>query len=82
MNLQYISDSSGKTTGVYIPISEWNDLKKKYEGIDETIIDVPEWQINQVRERMEEYKKDPKHALDFDAALDDIETDFHLFTKV
>lgn len=75
MNLQYILDSSGKTTGVYIPISEWNDLKKKYQDIDEAIIDVPEWQINQVRERMEEYKKGPKQALDFDAALDNIETD-------
>lgn len=42
MKLQYISDSSGKTTGVYIPISKGNDLKKKYQDIDEAIIDVPE----------------------------------------
>jgi hypothetical protein len=35
MNLQYISDSTGKTTGVFIPISEWNELKAKYKGIDQ-----------------------------------------------
>lgn len=39
-------------------------------------------QIKEVRGRMEEYKKDPKQALDFDAALDEIEIGFHLFTKV
>jgi hypothetical protein len=27
MNVQYISDNTGKTTGVFIPISEWNELK-------------------------------------------------------
>ena len=25
MNVQYISDNTGKTTGVLIPISEWNE---------------------------------------------------------
>ncbi len=31
MNLQYSSDSTGKITGVFIPISEWNELKSKYK---------------------------------------------------
>lgn len=41
MSLQYISDNKGKTSGVYIPIQEWNRLKRKYtilnvlEGKDE-----------------------------------------------
>ena len=30
MRIQYISDSKGKTSGVYIPIQEWNILKRKY----------------------------------------------------
>ncbi len=43
MSLQYISDSKGKTSGVFIPIQEWNRLKKKYtilkmlEGKDEDL---------------------------------------------
>jgi len=32
MNLQYISDSSGKTTGVFIPINEWYNQKQKGLG--------------------------------------------------
>lgn len=73
MNLQYISDSKGRTTGVFIPINEWNDLKNKYKGIEQEEINIPEWHKNLVRERFEDYKQNPDSALDFDAAMDDIE---------
>lgn len=33
MNIQYISDNTGKTAGVFIPIQEWELLKAKYKGI-------------------------------------------------
>lgn len=33
MTLQVIKDSKGKVTGVYIPIKEWLELKKKYRDI-------------------------------------------------
>lgn len=35
MNLQYISDNRGKTTGVFIPIQEWENLKSKFKGLEE-----------------------------------------------
>lgn len=35
MNLQYISDSKGQTTGVFIPINEWEGLKSKFKGLEE-----------------------------------------------
>ncbi len=73
MNLQYISDSTGKTTGVFIPISEWNELKAKYKGIDQEQIDIPDGQMNEVRERLGEYKNNPDQGLDFDKAMDDLE---------
>jgi hypothetical protein len=75
MNLQYISDSKGRTTGVFIPINEWNDLKNKYKGIEQEEINIPEWHKDLVRERVEDYKQNPDTALDFDATLDDIEKD-------
>lgn len=73
MNLQYITDDNGKTTGVFIPIQEWNDLKTKLKSIDQEELEVPEWQKTIVRERMETYKKNPDQALDFDTAIEDIE---------
>ena len=74
MNLQYISDSSGKTTGVFIPIAEWNELKSKYKGIEEEPLLIPDWQQEEVRSRLEAYKADPSQIEDFDTAIDEIET--------
>jgi hypothetical protein len=73
MSLQYISDSTGQTTGIFIPIDEWNELKKKYRGIEQEEIMVPSWHIDTVRERIDDYKKNPSQALDLDPALEDIE---------
>lgn len=36
-------------------------------------VNIPDWQINEVRERLEDYKSNPDQAMDFDTAMDDIE---------
>ena len=69
MNLQYITDNKGKTTGVYIPIKDWEELKKEIKGLsemEEQWVEIPEWHKNIVRERMEKYRKNPDRALDWD----------------
>ncbi len=76
MNLQYISDNKGKTTGVFIPIQEWEDLKSKYKGLEEEEVDIPDWHKDIVRKRLADYKDNPSIALDFDSAMDDIEKEF------
>jgi len=75
MSLQYITDSNGQTTGVFIPIKEWNELKDKFKDIEQEDFEVPEWHKATVRKRMELYKNDPGQAMDFDTAMDDIEKD-------
>ena len=75
MNSQYISDSKGQTTGVFIPINEWNNLKNKYKGLEEEDVTIPRWHKKVVRERIDDYRKDPGSALDFDSAMDDIENE-------
>ena len=72
MGLQFISDSNGKTSGVFIPIDEWNKLKERFKGIDQQE-NIPEWQVKEVNERLEEYKKSPNSGIDFNSAIDDIE---------
>ncbi|KAA5533325.1 addiction module component CHP02574 family protein [Taibaiella lutea] len=75
MSVQYISDSHGVTTGVFIPINEWNELKDKYKDIeDESSDGVPEWQKEIVLKRIAQYEKDGI-MLDFDEAMKDIEKD-------
>ena len=75
MNLQYITDGKGQTTGVFIPIQEWNRLKSKYKEIEREDFEVPEWHQEIVYERMEKYYKDTGQALDFDVAMNEIEKD-------
>ncbi|MCH7403483.1 hypothetical protein ACFOUP_04790 [Belliella kenyensis] len=70
--LQYISDSSGKTTGVFIPIYEWVDLKKRLQDIDLESTP-PHWQQKDVTQRLDLFKKSPDTALDFEKAISDIE---------
>ena len=75
MNLQYISDSKGQTTGVFIPINEWNDLKSKYTNIEQEEINAPDWQKDLVLKRLGAHQLNPSSVLDFDSSLDDIENE-------
>ncbi len=56
MGLQYIIDDKGQTAGVFIPIQEWDNLKSKYEGIEEDAFVVPDEQKESVRERIKNTK--------------------------
>ena len=41
MTLQYTYDNKGRTVGVFIPISEWKKITKKYKSLDVANDDVP-----------------------------------------
>lgn len=76
MNLQYISDNKGKTTGVFIPINDWEYLKNKYKEIEQEekfIFEVPEWHKEIVLHRLKEYRNNPDNVLDWDNAQKEIE---------
>lgn len=34
MRLQIIQDTRGKATGVFIPMSDWKELKKQHKGLE------------------------------------------------
>ena len=71
MKIQYISDNSGLTTGVFIPIDEWKALKVRFKGIEEEEISIPSWHRKLVQERLATYKS--KSAKDLDSSLDEVE---------
>ena len=73
MNVQYISDSVGKTTGVFIPIDEWNELKERHKDIEENEA-IPDWHKKIVLERMEDAKKNPETMLDWDDVVKSLRT--------
>jgi len=41
MKLQIIQDTKGKAAGVFIPINDWKELKKKYKGLEELEYEYP-----------------------------------------
>ena len=67
MNLQYISVDKGKITGVFIPIQDWKDLKKKYREIEQEekqAVEVPEWQKQLIDQRLKDYHDNPNDVMD------------------
>jgi len=41
MTLQYTYDNKGRALGVFIPISEWKKITKKYKELDVTTDEAP-----------------------------------------
>ncbi|MEH6309206.1 hypothetical protein RYH73_26375 [Olivibacter sp. CPCC 100613] len=58
MRLQIIQDSKGKATGVYIPINEWKELKKRYTDLEELEYEEPtkEQILRELKEAVQELK--------------------------
>ncbi len=76
MNLQFIHDTKGNTTGVFIPIEEWQGLKSKYSDLqNEEIlsgIDLHSWQKDIIDARLKDYYNKPNDVLEFEKTLSDI----------
>ena len=73
MSIQYITDSEGKTTGVFIPIEEWNALKSQLQHLDISAEAIPDWQKDVVRERIRTYEENPSRSIPFEKGMDDID---------
>ncbi|MDX2191643.1 MAG: hypothetical protein SFY32_17455 [Bacteroidota bacterium] len=65
MNLQYISDNKGITTGVFIPIQEWNMLKENY-NLPEDDFEFNPTQKKELNDRIDHYLKNPNDLLDWE----------------
>lgn len=65
MNVQYISDNKGVTTGVFIPIQEWNKLKEDYHLPDDNLNLSPE-QKEELDWRIDHHLENPDDLLDWE----------------
>jgi cell shape-determining protein MreC len=65
MKLQIIQDSKGKATGVYIPISQWKELKKQFKGLEKLEQDEPsqEQLLLELKEALLELKQVEENTL-------------------
>jgi hypothetical protein len=44
MKLQVLYDGNGNNSGVFIPIEDWENIKKNYPNIEKVNNDIPQWQ--------------------------------------
>jgi len=72
MKLQVIQDSEGKETGVYIPIEEWLAIKKNYPDIEESGIDLPDWEKELIDQRLKSISKEPNRIKSDSGLLDEL----------
>jgi len=77
MTLQFIHDNNGNTTGVFIPIDDWQLLKTKYVDLQkeevENVLELADWQKKVIDERLYDYNNNKLTVVNFDNTLDDIE---------
>jgi hypothetical protein len=77
MTFQFIHDNRGNTTGVFIPIEEWQSLKTKYTDLQreeaENMVELAPWQKQIIDARLNDYYKNSTDVADFDKTIDDIE---------
>ncbi len=77
MMLQFIHDTKGNTTGVFIPIDEWQSLKTKYSELQleeaKGSLVLADWQKEIIDVRLNRYYQNTSDGLDFDHTINEIE---------
>lgn len=77
MSLQFINDNKGNTTGVFIPIEDWQKLKSKYSELQKeevaNLAELSVWQKKIIDQRLNDYYSNSGSVSDFDATLREIE---------
>ena len=58
MKLQVLYDNNGNNSGVYIPIEEWENIKKNYPNIEKVNKDIPQWQKDILDVRLADLNND------------------------
>jgi Putative addiction module component len=60
INPQYTFDNMGNPVGVFLPIEDWQAIS------EELHLELPGWQKKMIDERLEQYRKNPADAQDWD----------------
>ena len=59
MSLQIIQDGKGKNTGVFIPMEEWSIIKSQYPDIENTNLDLDQWEKDLIDSRLDVIEENP-----------------------
>ena len=71
MTPQYTYDTSGRPIGVFLPIEDWNNLKKRYLDLDND--EMPQWHKEILDKRMEILAQNPEEVTPLDDFLKEMD---------
>ena len=57
---QILKDKDGVSMGVFIPINDWEQLKRNYPDVEEITGDLPQWEKDFIDARLEIANKHPE----------------------
>jgi hypothetical protein len=60
MRLQVLQDSTGKQTGVFVPIEDWELIKNCYHDIETLNNDLTLWEKELIDSRLEAIRQNPE----------------------
>jgi hypothetical protein len=76
MNLQYLHDNNGNTTGVFMSIEQWKSLKNKYVDLQieesQTDKNLTIWQKEILDERLNDYHTNENQLSDFEQTISNV----------
>lgn len=75
MRTQIIQDHNGLPMGVFIPIEEWENMKRKYPDIEKNNDDLPQWQKDVLDKRLDSYQNNLDDVLPIETLFEILDQD-------
>ncbi len=75
MSVNYVSDSSGETIAIQIPIDDWKKIKNKYPDVDDIDGDIPQWQKDMIDKRLKVIEDNPDSVQDIEGLFEELDKD-------
>lgn len=60
LQAQIVKDERGNPAGVFIPMNDWEQVKRHYPDIDNIDTDIPQWEKDVIDERLKLVKNYPE----------------------
>jgi hypothetical protein len=75
MNIQILQDGKGNSLGVFIPIDDWNLMKKEYPNIESIKSDIPQWEKDLIDNRLSVISQNPDRLKSGDKLIKELRRD-------
>jgi hypothetical protein len=72
MKLQVLNDNFGNQTGVFVPIEDWNLIKKIYPDIETLEQELPQWEKDLIDNRLKAISENPERLKPIETLFEEL----------